>query len=363
MSAAALGEGVAPGFRGYELLARPRDAGFARPALRWKQAGGGAVECILCPNACVLSKGERGVCRARENRGGALHTLVYGRIAAAHVDPVEKKPLFHFLPGSRAFSVATAGCNLSCKFCQNWEISQSKPEDVDAEWMPPGDLAEKAARSGSAMIAFTYNEPTVQYEYIMDASLAARARGIRSAIISNGYINPAAGLELASRLDAVKIDLKAFTDKFYRDVCGGSLAAVLRNLEAVRKSGKWLEIVVLVIPTLNDSPGEIREMSRWVSRNLSPDVPVHFTRFHAMYLIRNLPPTPVATLERCREIARAEGVRYPYVGNVPGHRWENTFCHRCAREVISRSGFFHVESSLKRGTCPHCGALIPGVWT
>lgn len=334
---------------------------YLKTAKMWKKLGGGAVQCELCPNGCQLDDGDRGICRVRKNIKGTLYTLVYSRIAAAHVDPIEKKPLYHFLPGSTAYSVATAGCNISCKFCQNWELSQANPEDLDAVRTEPGDLP-RLARSGGSKIVATYNEPTVQFEYILDASAAARRQGIRSIIISNGYIRPEAGRMLAKNLDGIKIDLKAFSDSFYRTICSGSLKPVLDNLVSVYSTGKWLEIVVLVIPTLNDSADEIRRMTSWVRKNLSPDVPMHFTRFHAMYKIQNLPPTPVSTLERCRTIAKEEGIRYPYVGNIDGHPWENTYCHGCGKMIIRRSGFYHVDNSVRNGACPFCAARIPGVW-
>lgn len=335
---------------------------FRRSASLWKKTSGSSVKCELCPNQCELDNGERGICKVRENSGGILYTLVYARIASMHIDPIEKKPLNHFLPGSMALSVATAGCNLSCKFCQNWQLSQSRPEDLQSEKIMPAELADRAKETKSPVIAFTYNEPTVQYEYIIDTSREARKQGIRSIIISNGYINPEASKELVKNLDAVKIDFKGFTENFYRNICGGSLKPVMKNLETVYASGKWLETVTLVIPGLNDSPEDIRKMTRWVKTNLSPDVPMHFTSFHSTYLIKNLPPTPVKTLERCYEIARSEGIRYPYVGNIPGHKWENTYCHKCGALIVSRSGFFSVKNRIKNGKCFQCGTIIPGRW-
>jgi pyruvate formate lyase activating enzyme len=335
---------------------------YLRPAKMWKKLDDGSVGCLLCPNACRLGDGDRGVCRVRKNIKGSLYTLVYSRIATAHIDPIEKKPMFHFLPGATAYSVATAGCNLSCSFCQNWQLSQANPEDLDATRITPDDLSMRARSGGSKVIAYTYNEPTVQYEYILDAAALARGQGIRSIIISNGYIMPEAGKTLARALDGIKIDLKAFTEKFYGSVCGGRLAPVLDNLASIYAAGAWVEIVVLVIPTLNDAPAEIRNMAAWVRKNLSADVPMHFTRFHAMYRIQNLPPTPVSTLERCRVIAKEEGIRYPYIGNVDGHRWENTYCHNCNKMIIERSGYYNVKNHVKGGACPFCGVRIPGVW-
>lgn len=358
-SAVAL-ESVFPGCG--ECLFSSEGGAFRREARHWRPLGNSQVQCGLCPHECVLGPGERGVCRVRENIGGRLYTLVYSRLAAVHIDPIEKKPFNHFLPGSAALSVATAGCNLRCRFCQNWQLSQSRPEDISAREVSPEGLSGLAKRNSLPIIAFTYNEPTVQFEYVVDAAREAKRRSLRPVVVSSGYIRPPAGREFAQVLDGIKIDLKAFTERFYRDICGASLRDVLRNLEVVKSSGTWLEIVVLVIPTLNDSPGEIRKMTRWVAQNLGPDVPMHFTRFHPLYLMRNIQPTPVRTLERCREIAVAEGIRYAYVGNLPGHRWEHTYCHSCGRIVIRRSGIFATQNLLRNGRCPHCSTAIPGVW-
>jgi len=347
----------------FDTFCSAGDEYYLKPAVMWEKLSGKTVACKLCPNGCHIEPGDRGLCRVRKNIGGSLYTMVYSRIAAAHIDPVEKKPLFHFLPGSTAYSVATAGCNLSCKFCQNWELSQVKPEDIYSVEITPSDLCSRALSSKSKIIAYTYNEPTVQAEYIIDSSAEARKKGIHPIIISNGYIRPEAGRVLAKNLDGIKIDLKAFTEKFYSDICGGNLKAVQDNLVSLHGIGKWLEIVVLVIPSLNDSPSEIKEMCRWIRKNLSENVPVHFTRFRAMYMMQNIPPTPVSTLERCRQIAYDTGIKYPYIGNVPGHRWENTWCHGCGKLLVSRSGFTHVENHIRNGSCPYCGVVIPGIWS
>ncbi len=358
----ALGNTILSYCRESPLFAETLNDRYTKIASHWKRLKGKTVQCQLCPNECVLEDGDRGLCRVRENMGGKLYTLVYSRLTAVHVDPVEKKPLNHFLPGAMALSVATAGCNLSCKFCQNWQLSQSNPEDLRAERILPQELAQKAKTTRSEIIAFTYNEPTVQYEYIVDTAEKAKKKGIKSVIISNGFIKPKASRELIKNLDGVKIDFKGFTRGFYRDICGGKLKDVLNNLETVYSTGKWLETVTLVIPTLNDSPKDIRGMARWVKTNLSSDVPMHFTRFHSMYLIKNLPPTPVKTLERCREIAKSEGIKYAYIGNVPGHKWENTYCHKCGKIIIKRSGFFSIKNYIKNGRCPYCKTRIPGYW-
>ncbi len=346
-----------------DALFSSTDDAFSVRARHWMPLAEQAVRCMLCPNECLIADGSRGKCAARENKGGALYSLVYSRIVSAHVDPIEKKPFNHFLPGSRAFSIATTGCGLSCRFCQNWQISQSRPEDISADRITKEELVRRARQSSSVVIAYTYNEPTVQFEYLIDSARYARSQHLRTAIISSGYINAAPLKELLPHLSAVKIDLKSFREEFYRTICGGTLAPVKRNLELVRASGAWLEIVVLIIPTLNDAVHEIREMARWVRANLGAHTPVHFTRFYPMYLLTNVPPTPVSTLERCREIAVSEGLRYVYVGNVPGHRFENTYCHACGALVIRRTSIFSVENRLVSGACPSCRTMIPGVWS
>lgn len=321
------------------------------------------IKCTLCPRQCVVGEGKRGYCGVRENRGGSLYALVYGRVCAAHVDPIEKKPLFHFLPGSLAYSVATAGCNVSCKFCQNWNISQALPEQVSAEYLPPGKIAELAAQCGCPTIAFTYSEPVVFSEFVMDTADAAREAGIRCIAVSNGYIQDEPLRVAYGKLDAVKIDLKAFSESFYRKVVGGQLKPVLDSLVTLQKLGKWAEIVYLVVPTLNDSDQEFLGLARWVKANLGAEVPLHFTQYHPEYLLKNLPVTPVATLERAKAIADAEGLHYVYIGNIPGHEAENTYCPQCKRVLVERYGFEIRRMLIRNGACPICMRTIPGVWT
>jgi pyruvate formate lyase activating enzyme len=320
------------------------------------------IKCTLCPRECVIDDRERGYCGVRENRDGVYYTLVHSRVVSAHVDPIEKKPLFHFLPGSLAFSLATAGCNVNCKMCQNWEISQVRPEQVRSVYLPPKQLAEQAAGAGCKSIAYTYSEPVVFYEYMSDAADAGRAAGVKSVVITGGYIQEAPLRQLAPRVDAIKVDLKAYSEKFYREVVNGELKPVLNALVAIRKLGVWSEIVYLVIPTLNDSDSELRGVAKWVKANLGPSVPLHFTRFHPAYLLKNLPPTPVRTLERAKAIADAEGLEYVYVGNVPGHPGENTYCPKCRRPVVERTGFTVTALRLQKGKCAHCQQPIAGVW-
>jgi pyruvate formate lyase activating enzyme len=321
-----------------------------------------AIRCKLCPRECTVAAGDRGYCRVRENHKGTYYTLVYSRIVAAHIDPVEKKPFFHFLPGHEAFSVATVGCNVNCKFCQNWEISQAKPEDLPAKYLPPKDLANVALQSKCAAVAFTYSEPTVFNEYVNDAADAAREQGLKSIVVSNGFIQQEPLKRTCQHVDAVKIDLKGYTEDYYRNVVGGQLRPILDNLVAVRKQGRWMEIVYLTVPTLNDRDSDIRDMSRWIKAELGPDVPIHFTRFHPLYLLKNLPPTPVETLERLKAVADAEGLHYVYIGNVAGHPAENTYCPKCHKVVIERAGFTVTKINLINGKCTNCHNPIPGVW-
>ena len=338
------------------------DSQFRVEARYYEKLPNKAVRCKLCPRECNVSPGDRGYCRVRENQKGTYYSLVHSRIVSAHIDPVEKKPFFHFLPGHLAFSVATAGCNVNCKFCQNWEISQAKPEDLPAKYLPPKDLASMAVTNNCAAVAFTYNEPTIFNEYVNDAADAARAQGVKSIVVSNGFIQQEPIKRTCQHVDAIKIDFKAYSQDYYRDVVRGQLQPVLDAMVTIRKQGRWMELVYLVVPTLNDHDAEIRDMSRWIKAELGPDVPIHFTRFRPLYLLKNLPPTPVETLERLKAIADAEGLHYVYVGNVPGHPGENTYCPKCHHVVIERAGYTIAQMNLKNGKCKDCHYPIPGVW-
>ena len=320
------------------------------------------IKCLLCAQGCMLQDGQRGGCRARINVSGEMRSLVYGRPVSVHVDPIEKKPFYHFLPGSAAFSLATSGCPLHCKFCQNWEISQSRPEDFQAEYVAPGEIVSAARSRQATVIAFTYNEPTVFTEYLTDIARSAKSERIRSVMISCGFMNEAPLTEICSLLDAIKIDLKGFDEAFYRNVCSAELRPVLRSIKQIAASRVHLEIVNLVVPTLNDSEKMLGDLSAWIAEELGSDVPVHFTRFHPDYQLLNLPPTPVSTLEKAREIAMKRGIRYAFVGNVPGHAGNNTYCPNCGKAVIKRSAFFVEEMNLKRGQCKFCNTKIAGVW-
>jgi pyruvate formate lyase activating enzyme len=335
----------------------------AREASWYRRLADRRVECQLCPRGCQVADLERGGCGVRENRGGTYYTLAYGLACTVHRDPIEKKPFFHVLPGSAALSFATAGCNVECKFCQNWEISQFRPEQVRSYWMPPEELAAAARRSGTPLLAATYSEPVVFWEYVRDTASAARKQGVRTTVVSNGYIQEQPLNDVLPLLAAVKVDLKAFSEDFYRDVVRGELKPVLKTLESVKSSGVWLEVVVLLIPTLNDSEAEVRALSRWVRATLGPDVPVHFSRFHPTYRLTNLPPTPLSTLEQALAVAHAEGLHYVYLGNVPGHPAESTYCPKCGAVLLRRVGFTVTENKLRDGRCPACETQIPGVWS
>ncbi len=297
------------------------------------------------------------------NVDGELRTLSYGRPAAIHVDPIEKKPFYHFLPGSNAFSLATAGCPLRCKFCQNWQISQASPEDFDTPFIRPAEIVRSAESHKSPIIAFTYNEPTVFIEYLVDIAALAKKQKLRSVMVSCGFMNADPLAELCRTLDAIKIDLKGFSQNFYREVCGAQLRPVLNSIKQIARSGIHLEIVNLVVPSLNDSEKMMNELIDWVLGEIGPDVPIHFTRFHPDYQLLNLPATPVGALERTREAAMEKGIHYAYVGNVPNHPGANTYCPKCGKAVIKRSSIFLEELNVENGRCKFCGKTIAGVWT
>ncbi len=321
------------------------------------------VKCLLCARTCVLKSGERGKCRARMNVNGELRSLVYGHPVAVHVDPIEKKPFYHFLPGSEAFSFATSGCPLRCKFCQNWEISQSRPEDFNTAFIAPAKIVGSASEQRSPVIAFTYNEPTVFMEYLADTAALARKQKLRCVMVSCGFMNAEPLKEMCQILDAIKIDLKGYSEDFYHNVCDAELRPVLNTIRQIAKSGIHLEIVNLVVPTLNDSEKMLSGLADWIMGEIGPDVPIHFTRFHPDYQLVNLPPTPVATLERSRNLAMSKGIRYAYVGNVPNHPGNHTYCPQCGKAIIQRSSIFITQLDMEHGKCKFCGKSIPGVWS
>jgi pyruvate formate lyase activating enzyme len=338
--------------------------GFVEPreALYWDRLEDGSVRCALCPRRCVVAPGERGYCEVRENRDGTYYTLTYGNPCAVHIDPIEKKPFYHFLPTTRSFSIATAGCNLECKFCQNWHISQALPEELYNESLTPEELVEAAIASGCESIAYTYSEPTIFYEYMIDTARLARARGLRNVYHSNGFINEEPLRELCKYLDAANIDLKGFSEDYYADMSDAWLEPVLRTLRILREEGVHVEITTLVVPGWNDDPEMISAMCEWIYENLGADVPLHFSRFHPQYKLRDLPPTPVERLETAHSLAREAGLKFVFIGNVPGHRANSTYCPECSRRLIYRIGYSVDPSGLDSGACPACGTEIEGVW-
>ncbi len=320
------------------------------------------VQCLLCKKECRLVEGQRGDCRVRINIGGRLNSLVYGKPCAVHVDPVEKKPVFHMLPGSQAFSIATAGCNLHCKFCQNWEISQREPEETVNHDLPPDKVVAAAVAANCRSIAYTYSEPIVFYEYTLDTSKLAHPRGIKNILVTAGFINREPLLKLCKYTDAANVDLKGFTEDYYKKICGAELQPVLDTLKTVHKQGVWLEITNLVVPTLNDDLKLIGRMCDWILDNLGPEVPLHFSRFWPMYRLKNLPPTSPEIITQARELAMDKGLYYVYVGNVPGHAGNNTYCPRCKEIIIGRIGYNLTKYAIIDGRCSQCDFKIAGVW-
>ena len=320
------------------------------------------VQCELCPKVCLIESGQSGECRVRINTDGVLRTVVYGYPCSMHADPIEKKPLFHFLPGSRILSIATAGCNLHCLFCQNWEISQANPEDTPAYICPPERVVEIAKEQNYTSIAYTYTDPIIYYEYTYDTSKLAREANIRNVLVTAGYINEQPWRKLLEVVDAANIDLKGITEDFYRRVCLGTLKPVQQALVLAKASGILVEVTNLIIPTLNDKPEEIRQLVRWVKANLGGETPLHFSRFFPRYKMQHLPPTSLKTLDIAREIAIAEGLDYVYTGNISSEFGQNTYCPGCKELLIERSGYTILQNRLKEGCCPDCGKEIYGVW-
>lgn len=321
-----------------------------------------SVQCELCPRRCLILPGKRGFCRVRENRHGTLYTLVYGKPCAMNREPIEKAPFFHFLPGAQRLTLATVGCNQRCKYCQNWEISQATPEEVPAQELTPEEVVSLAEKLQLPIICFTYTEPMVFFEYMVDIARLARKKGIKTAVVSGGYVNPEPLRELCSVVDAIKIDLKGFTPEFYRTVCGSTLEPVLEAIKTVVRSSCHLELVNLVVPHFNDDTATIRKMCQWIKENGGDTIPLHFTQFYPDYRLQNAPVTPVATLERAIAIARSTGLKFVYIGNVPGHKDESTLCPNCHRILIQRQGYSIVKNNLVNGKCQFCGSSIPGIW-
>jgi pyruvate formate lyase activating enzyme len=344
------------------MLKGIKPAGFTEkvPALFQQESPRGII-CLLCPNSCVIKENESGDCRNRVVYKNKLYSIAYGNPCAVNNDPVEKKPLYHFLPGTFALSIATAGCNLACLNCQNWTISQTSPGNTSNYKLPPEDVVATALANKSASIAYTYSEPNTFYEYVFDTSKVARESGIKNIMVSNGYINPEPLKQLCKVIDAANIDLKSFSDETYMKLNGGKLQPVLDALKIYRDEGVWLEITNLVVPGWTDKPEEIRAMCKWLYTNGFQNIPIHFSRFFPQYKLEHLPPTPVGILNTAERIAKEEGLNYIYKDNLAGSETSDTFCPKCGKRVLSRKGYTIVENNLKDGKCS-CGTVIPGVW-
>ena len=370
-----------------ELWARWRGRGWAKEARHYRKLGPN-VQCLLCPNDCLLAPEDRGRCRNRVNKDGKMYTLVYANPCSFGLDPVEKKPLFHFLPASKTFSLATSGCGFRCLNCQNWDISQRKPEELkdprgaefrlrpvtldmmarpgvrDRLSLLPADAVALAEHKNCESIAYTYSEPTVFYEYMYDTAKLARARGIKNVWVTCGYINPGPLKELCEVIDSANVDLKGFDNSIYQKLNSGKLQPILDTLTTLKDRGVWFEVTNLIVPTYTDDMRVIADMCKWLVDNIGPDYPIHFSRFSPRHKLTHLPPTPVETLLKARETAKRAGLRYPYIGNVSGvQNAETTFCPKCGKIVVRRDGYTVQQVNIDHGNCKFCGTRIAGVWT
>ncbi|MDO9585501.1 MAG: AmmeMemoRadiSam system radical SAM enzyme [Syntrophales bacterium] len=334
-----------------------------REALLYEKIAVGRTQCRLCGHQCIINQGKRGLCGVRENREGVLHTLVYGKIIAENVDPIEKKPLFHVHPGSRSFSIATVGCNFCCDFCQNYNISQMPREsgDIAGREMTPADIVERAISSGSRTIAYTYTEPTVYFEFAFDTARLAHERGLKNVFVTNGYMTGETIEMIAPYLDAANVDLKSYREEFYRDYCGARLMPVLDSLKKMKELGVWIEVTTLVIPALNDGIEELKGIAGFVY-SLGAETPWHVSRFHPQYKMTSTPPTAAGILLRALQIGRDAGLKYVYVGNIPGGEGENTYCYNCGKLLIGRYGFSIKSMALEGNACPDCGTVLEGIY-
>ena len=374
-SAAALGGALCPQW-GWAFKSGPQDIRgkvfkgdapktlwkWSHEAFLYKKLSKKKVVCGICPNRCVLAPGDRSVCRSRINLKGTLYSLTYGNPCAVNIDPIEKKPLFHFKPASSAFSIATTGCNFRCLNCQNWEISQAKPHEVRHHELFPDEVVSSAKKSDSESIAYTYSEAITFFEYMLDTARLAKENGIHNLLISNGYINKRPLVELCKVLDAANINLKSISNEVYKKLNGGRVKPVLNTLKTLRVHKVHLEITTLLVPGYVDDDEMTKQMCGWILENLGPDYPLHFLRFFPRYKLDRLAPTPVSTLVRSRNLAMQEGFRYVYIGNVPGHKAAHTYCHNCHKLLVERQGFFITAYNLQGNKCKFCGTIIPGVW-
>ena len=323
------------------------------------------VECNLCSHRCLIKEGRRGICGVRENQSGILKSLVYGKLIARHIDPIEKKPLYHFLPGSLSYSVATVGCNFRCQFCQNADIAQMPADQsgmIMGEKFAPSQIVDDAIRGGCQSISFTYTEPTVFFEFAHDTAKLASDHGIRNVFVSNGYMTAEALEMISPYLDAANVDLKAFSDQYYKELCGARLEHVKATLKLMKARGVFVEVTTLIVPGLNDDPLQLKKLAAFIAQELGVETPWHISRFHPTYKLIDRSPTPVKTLTTARQIGLKAGLKYVYTGNVPGHAAENTYCFSCGETVIERRGFQITRLNLKNGHCKSCQARIDGVW-
>lgn len=321
------------------------------------------VRCFLCAHQCKIAASKRGICGVRENQEGTLYTLVYGMVIARNVDPIEKKPLFHILPGSRSYSIATVGCNFRCTFCQNHDISQMPRErgQIMGRYISPADIVDQAVKTDSKTIAYTYTEPTIFFEYAYDIGRLAHKQGIKNVFVTNGFMSGEALDTISPYLDAANVDLKAFSEEFYKKYCGARLQPVLDSLQKMKGLGIWVEVTTLIIPTLNDSDEELKNIANFIY-SLGPETPWHISRFHPQYEMRQLPPTSVSILHKAAEFGKEAGLKYVYTGNVPGDENENTHCSGCGGLLIDRYGFYINKLNIDKGTCPMCGTPVDGIF-
>ncbi len=333
-----------------------------KEAMFYERESGGRVRCGLCRFHCLIADGARGICAVRENRGGTLFSLVYGKLCAENVDPIEKKPLFHVMPGSSSFSIATVGCNFHCRHCQNYSISQVQGGDrIAGHDQTPEEVVSHALANGCSSISYTYTEPTVFFEFAYDTAKLAREAGLLNIFVTNGYISSQALATIAPFLDAANIDLKGFSERFYRDIIHARLSEVLDSIIQYRSQGIWIELTTLIIPGLNDTDNELEGIARFIVSNLGADTPWHVSRFYPTFKLTDRPPTPPETLRRAMEIGRAAGLNYVYEGNVPGSGGEDTSCPSCSARLVERSGFIVQRNEIENSACPHCGAAIAGI--
>ncbi len=334
---------------------------WSKEGLYWSPTPRG-TKCLICPNECVIKEGETSVCHNRVNHEGKLYSIAYGNPCAVNVDPIEKKPLNHFLPGSKAFSIGTAGCNLACMNCQNWTISHVSPKETRNYDLMPDQVIAQTIATKCQSVAYTYSEPISFYEYTLDTAKLARQEGLKNVMVTGGYINEEPLRNLLKHIDAARVDLKSFSNDIYMKLSAGALQPVLNTLKTIAEMGVWLEIINLVIPSWTDDPVMIKRMCNWLIENGLSEYPIHFDRFHPDYKLTQLSSTPVGVLTQAREIALASGMKYVYIGNVPGLDAQNTYCPKCHELVIERKGYTITQNSLVKGVCRKCGEKIPGVW-